>query len=264
MIDEKTLAHKRTAQEMAEAYTKTKEIVEHAYRLLADAEADLHSVFATHTWSSDITLVNYRAYWDYERHQEYIDGILIKLKKAIWTHILNLLEIRKITSIKRTEEIDKQINDGTLPEPTVENIFTVFMDIVNGVETMKDELLIEAYNFLRPRRSEYKTNSAYGVNKKVILQYIVEHKIVGKGFCVKYARRDILASVEKVFRLLDGQGPLDIYSGHLVNAIETNSQGETDYFKFKCYNNGNLHLEFKRLDLLTELNKIAGANMLPV
>lgn len=38
--------------------------------------------------------------------------------------------------------------------------------------------------------------------------------------------------------------------------------GETTYFRWKCYRNGNLHLEFKRLDLLQTLNEVGGAGML--
>src|SRR5436190_20361060 len=33
---------------------------------------------------------------------------------------------------------------------------------------------------------------------------------------------------------------------------------ETDYFKFRCFRNRNLHQEFKRLDLVAKLNAIAG------
>lgn len=49
----------------------------------------------------------------------------------------------------------------------------------------------------------------------------------------------------------------------LVDAIGTSGikgVGETEYFKFKCYKNGNLHLEFKRSDLVDTLNQIAGDN----
>jgi hypothetical protein len=45
----------------------------------------------------------------------------------------------------------------------------------------------------------------------------------------------------------------------LVAAIEAaeDGHGETAYFKFKCHKNRNLHLEFKRLDLVKQLNGLA-------
>jgi hypothetical protein len=33
---------------------------------------------------------------------------------------------------------------------------------------------------------------------------------------------------------------------------------EIEYFKFRCFANRNLHLEFKRLDLVAKLNAVAG------
>lgn len=33
---------------------------------------------------------------------------------------------------------------------------------------------------------------------------------------------------------------------------------ETAYFRFRCFKNGNLHIEFKRLDLVARLNQVAG------
>ena|SRR5439155_23407886 len=44
----------------------------------------------------------------------------------------------------------------------------------------------------------------------------------------------------------------------LIDAIEAAKDGETDYFRFKCFRNRNLHLEFKRLDLVAKLNAVAG------
>lgn len=38
--------------------------------------------------------------------------------------------------------------------------------------------------------------------------------------------------------------------------------GKTDYFRFRCCLNGNLHLEFLRLDLVAKLNAVAGGNRL--
>ena len=46
----------------------------------------------------------------------------------------------------------------------------------------------------------------------------------------------------------------------LIDAIEAakDGTGETEYLRFRCFRNRNLHLEFKRLDLVAKLNAIAG------
>jgi hypothetical protein len=64
--------------------------------------------------------------------------------------------------------------------------------------------------------------------------------------------------------MLDGQPLPDTYHTPLFLAIEQGQggYGETDYFRVKCYQNRNLHIEFKRLDLLANLNAIAGGKTL--
>lgn len=54
------------------------------------------------------------------------------------------------------------------------------------------------------------------------------------------------------------------YYGMLYGAIVDSPMGagETDYLKSKGYTDGNLHLEFKREDLLTRLNTTAEGNRL--
>ena len=37
---------------------------------------------------------------------------------------------------------------------------------------------------------------------------------------------------------------------------------ETDYFRFKWFKNGNMHLTFKRMDLVAKMNQIAGENLI--
>jgi len=45
----------------------------------------------------------------------------------------------------------------------------------------------------------------------------------------------------------------------LIDAIEAakDGTGETEYLRFRCFRNRNLHLEFKRLDLVAKLNAIS-------
>ena len=54
--------------------------------------------------------------------------------------------------------------------------------------------------------------------------------------------------------------------GDLLTAIRTadvTGKGESKYFKFACFKNGNIHLRFKRLDLLALFNQVAAGQNLP-
>ena len=70
-----------------------------------------------------------------------------------------------------------------------------------------------------------------------------------------------LQTLENVFIALDGKGITgNGYRSDLENAIHASEDGtgQTEYFDFRAYKNGNLHLLFRRSDLLAELNRRAG------
>jgi hypothetical protein len=82
----------------------------------------------------------------------------------------------------------------------------------------------------------------------------------GGDFRVNYQREPQITAIDGVFHLLDGKGVMKENRGPLfqaINASGRDGRGETAYFRFKCFKNGNLHLEFKRLDLVKQLNGLA-------
>lgn len=79
-----------------------------------------------------------------------------------------------------------------------------------------------------------------------------------------------LSALENVFTSLDGRGSVTKnYYSAISTAIKAapkaeTCQGETPYFAFRGFRNGNLHLRIKRLDLLARFNRMAGgANLRP-
>ncbi|MEA1875793.1 MAG: DUF4942 domain-containing protein [Bacteroidota bacterium] len=77
-----------------------------------------------------------------------------------------------------------------------------------------------------------------GLATRSFYKYTVELDHTGR-YRVNSYRHKWLTALDSVMSGLDGQG-------------------ETEYFKFKCFKNENLHLKFKRLDLLNLFNKLAG------
>ena len=170
-------------------------------------------------------------------------------------------------SDKRVKELDDLLKDGDLPEITEENIFNLLEKFIEDAPAIQEELFEQVFKLLRPPGGyggEYKTNDKFKVGKKVILTWMVDRRCDG-SFHVSYYHSDELNALDRVFHLLDGAGIQNGYQSLLVQAIDTceDGKGETDYFKFKCYKNRNLHIEFKRMDIVKELNRIAGGGDLP-
>lgn len=187
-----------------------------------------------------------------------------RMKAAAWRYLIDRIELKKLASIKRAAEIDKQLQSGEgLPEISIENIFGWIQSMDGQAKQFLEEAAVEVYEILRPPASRLKTNNAFKIGKRVILTHRVQHAYSAGKFRVNYYRTDEIRALDNVFHLLDGKALSAYRTGDLATAIEAaeGGAGETDFFHFKCFHNGNLHIEFKRLDLVQQLNAIGGSGL---
>jgi hypothetical protein len=186
--------------------------------------------------------------------------IFDKFKRQAWRILTDRLGITNLMSVKKRGEFERQLKDGDLPEITEDSILDIIMGLVDQAKDFATEASKEVFEILlRPQRSRYKTNSVFRIGRRVILSHRVEQRYSSRQFRVAYHREQEITAIDGVFHLLDGKGVMREHRGPLVQAIDASAdgRGETEYFKFKCFKNGNLHLEMKRVDLVTRLNGLA-------
>ncbi len=209
-----------------------------------------------------------RVYFD--GRQWYSDEATERAEKSMrcdaWSAIIEKLGIRNLMSSARVQQLDDALqgkSDEQLPEITEDAILDVLEGMIDSAETFMQEAIHEEYDFWKPS-TNYKRNSEFQLQPRIIRPSMVEPGYSG-GFRINYMRRQHIIALDNIFHLLDGKGMVKGYSGPLADEIETSKdgRGETEYFRFRCCKNGNLHLEFKRKDLLDKFNQIAGRNRLP-
>lgn len=254
------LAKRETLSAMIGTYQQATRNIEEAYAILETAEKSLRAVF--------LDKPGYR-FSANERNNTDVgkvasDAINAKIKKDAWGVIVERMELRRLLSIKRRTELDNQIEKGELPELTDESVMALFETSAAKVNVYLEEAVTEVFDYLRPPQSKYKTNTEFELGKRVILAWQVEKGWSGGAFRVNCHRAKYLTALDNVFSMIDGNGPVKSYHGSLHNAITSSKDGtgKTDYFRFRCCLNGNLHLEFLRLDLVVKLNAVAGGNRL--
>jgi hypothetical protein len=191
--------------------------------------------------------------------------VLENVRRQCWRTLVERLELRRFMSIAKWTELEKQIKDGTPPEINGENVAAMAAQYQGQMQAMLEEAVEEVFDWLRPQTGRYKTNSKLEIGSRVILSWVVEAGFGREPFRTQYHREPNLSALENVFSALDGRG--SVTKGHyseLSTAIKASSDGtgETRYFRFRCCKNRNLHLEFKRLDLLARFNAIAGGRRL--
>ena len=254
------IAKRETLSTMIGAYQQATVKIQEAYAILESAQTMLRAVF--------LDAPGYRFSVTYDRSSDVgkkaSDDINARIKKDAWSVIVQRMELRRLLSIQRRNELDTQIDKGELPELTDENVLALFETSAANVNTYMEEAVHEVFDYLRPPQSKFKTNTEFELGKRVILAWQVEKGWNRGKFRVNYNRDKYLTALDNVFSMIDGKGPVKSYHGPLYDAITDSHDGtgKTDYFKFKCFLNGNLHLEFLKPDLVAKLNAVAGGNRL--
>jgi len=250
------LTLRKTITEIVRVYEDTVKEVQESFARIAAADKRLNEAFTMDHWSS----IHLRG--AHHRGMDFSDpsDVLANLKKDVWHALVERLELRRMLSVKRSKELEQHLEKGDLPDITEANVFEFVQFYIEHLDDMLTEAVAEVFDFLRPHRSRHKTNTELEIGRRVILVRTVETGWSG-GFRVHYHRQPQLTALENVFQALDGKGSISKHHySTLQIAIEAAKEGcgETEYFAFRCYQNGNLHLEFRRPDLVTQLNRTAG------
>lgn len=252
-----------TVVQMVNTYNDARKKIEEAAKLLQEAGKEMNHAFAGVYWSSyhGPELFDCFGASDAESLSRPVNAMIKSIDRSVWKYLIEKMEVKRVASIARNKQIDADIEAGKMPPITITEVQNVAKSAFANAERFFEEALDEVWKYLRPNNDwhKLKTNDkfAQAIGKKVIL-WAVERGYYGNKYRVTYHRQDQFRAIDNVFHALDGKGFSATYAGELTDAIQAaeNGNGETEYFRFKCYGNGNIHLEFKRDDLLTRLNAI--------
>jgi hypothetical protein len=256
MCETTDLVPAATVASICEAYAQCKGDVLEAFRLLHQVETRLKTIFEYPHFLPDSWYLN----------ETSGPESVTKMLRDCWSFLYRKTRVWEVCSIQQRRELEEELQRDKLPELTELNVFAFLEKLQASLPDMFEQSLKEVFDWLRPRdrwEPKYKTNNKYHVGKKVILGYCMERPW-GRRFCVQYGKEQHLHALDNVFHLLDGRG-IARYPNDLVTTLRTcGDQGlqecETEYFACKWFGNGNLHITFKRMDLVQEINKRAGAS----
>lgn len=253
----------RTASHMAREFADATTEIARLFGALQAQTARLDTAFGgvgnpDYHWSR----FGVELYYDGHRTDDIAD-VLKAMERRAWDVLVDALGIKNVMSVAKRKLFDEQLSKGELPPVCEQTIVGVLLGLTDQAKDFAKEAAREVFDLLRPRGhqgGQYATNSAFRVGRRVILPNRVEQKYAGSGYHVTYGREQEVTAIDGIFHLLDGKGVMRENKGPLVKAIDAvdkTGRGETDYFRFRCFKNRNLHLEFKRLDLVKQLNGIA-------
>ncbi len=275
------LSLRRGARDLARIFAAQEARIRAAFAVVVDAEDTLNAAFTMSAgpcakMQVDVSGGLFRS--DFRN----ADDCILRLQREAWACVVDRLEIRQAMSMRAAEELADRLAKGPLPILCEETIYSFALQYMD-VEAMYEEKIAEVFNWLRPGRHDpthgLKTNernARYELGTKVIRSRVVTWGWRGDGaygWRVDYQDKPRLTALEAVFRAIDGHGfGTQHAESDLQMAIEAaprEGAGETHYFRFKVFKNGNMHLEFKvrpfgdsGRTLLDELNRRAGGKNL--
>jgi hypothetical protein len=265
MVTEETgVIEYTTAGQIATAFQAAKKRIERAANELQQAYADLNKQIENTSIRVDPPRIVLCGRVDTDD----ADLLIAKAKMQVWAGLIDKLNIRKVMSSKRSEELSKLLHSqdygwaaAQLPDITPETILDVLSGMAQGVEEFLKEAVLEEYDYWKPmRRSDYKTNQKSvdsGKLERKVIRWVGDHRWLDSRHAAH------IRAISNIMSMLDGKGACKGYRCEIEDAISAgNDAGETPYFTWKRFGNGNLHLTFRRQDLLDKFNAICGRNRL--
>jgi hypothetical protein len=177
-----------------------------------------------------------------------------ELDHKMWHRAFDLTGFKQLMDAEAIAQFEKSLCPVP-PEFTEGTIRATFIDLqIKSGEMFRRGV----FNVFRYLSDTYRTNAAepFRIGRKVVMTGMVNGSY-RRGLCIDHGRSsDKLNDIDRVFQTLDGKKfePRTLES-EMNAAFELGEVFENDNYRAKAFKNGNLHVEFKRQDLLDKVNE---------
>lgn len=181
-----------------------------------------------------------------EAYRAYLDA-------RIWMNLFTRMGMQNIMDREAKLKFEAELT-ASVPEVTPEAARQVFEAMVADSKLIFQRGIANAFGALDRR---FKSHDGFKIGARVIISDLFDRD----GYWnYRNRTKDTLIDIERVFGVLDGKQP---EPSALVDTIDKARRGswgarqtsiETDYYRVRVFKNGNVHLWFKRDDLVEKVN----------
>lgn len=226
-----------------------------AFAKLAEAEREAAKA-APGTHGILRTLDPHRTFYDL-RH-EGIAGILEALRRRLdadaWGFLRDVSGLRNLMDAKSLGAFTEQIEKAP-PALTLENVQATFSQFRENADLIFERGVVEVFEGLS---TYYKTNGKLAFGRRAILNAALNEY----GWNYRLTDEAAVNDLDRIFHLLDKREAPDFRGGAAAQVgtqrrkVRGRFEVDTDYMHFRAFGNGNLHVTFKRADLVDKMNAI--------
>lgn len=179
----------------------------------------------------------------------------VAIDRSVWSHLMSVGQFETLMDYTAREQFRKELWGDEPPAATVENCWATFSQLMEDSGTIFRRGIAVAFSKLDRR---FRSHDGFKIGTRIVLTYFCNDGRINYGAGAEERLRD----VERAFRTLDGvphpermEGIIGKANAAMTWTVKT-CDVEDDYFRLRCFKNGNAHLWFKRADLVEKVNKL--------
>lgn len=238
----KQIAEQQNVEDYEASCEKMINMIEQAYQLLAAAkEIEQQSIPNSLASELDIKLPS-------------IERVKHQIWRQAWRQAFDKTGLSQMMDRQAIADFDKALAKEP-PEFTEANVRATFIEMSSKADKMFQRGVVDVFRNLAGRYRTH-SNEPFKIPQKIIMRYMVSP--VMRNFSIQHGMAsDRVNDIDRVIKTLDGKR-------HEPRALEAemNRQWchadvfENEYYIAKPHKNNNLHLTFKRQDLLDRMNDL--------
>lgn len=247
---------KDSIEELIGHRNRALELARQGFVMLREAESAAamsspHLVSAGFLGEMDVRGINY------VEEDEFVKRVRSVLDRHAWQSLKKLSGLRNMMDTRTHEDFDRQLAKDP-PEFTLANITSTFMQLSIDAPDILARSIVNVFESFNTKR--FVTNSAFKLGPRVIMTSALATWKYGSGWNSYGYCFNLVGDMDRLFHTLDGKKPPEgANAADTIGYAHTKREKtcQTDYFECRMFGgNGNLHIKFRRTDLVDKVNAI--------
>lgn len=188
----------------------------------------------------------------------YLEKVRKDTDRAVWGFLIDFMGLERIMDRTARDQFRAQLAEDP-PEATADNCYATFSTLIGDAGTIFQRGVALAFSGLDRR---FRSHDGFKIGSRIVLSGALSE---WGGW--SRSQDEVLRDVERAFYQLDGGKPQPERTGGIIgtwdlerqrapgsNLYRKTFEAEDEYFLIRSFKNGNVHLWFKRKDLVTKVN----------